>query len=144
MSPKKSQSGDYVWTMPMGDARLAGQATTDIGKAAHAIFANGKPYVGKTVGIVAEALTISQMSDAVGKEFGVTVRYEPVGADAFRALPFPGAEEIGNNFQYFSEFNDEFLALRSVESMNRLNPDPQSFADFVSAHRDRIWAAMNG
>ena len=143
MCPKKSESGDFIWTMPMGDARLAGHATTDIGKAVHGIFANGTQYIGKTVGIVSEALTVKQMSAVVAKEFNVTVHYNPIDADTFRTFPIPGVEEIGNNFQYFRDFNDEFLKFRSVESMNNLNPNPQSFADFVSAHRDQIWVAMN-
>lgn len=143
MCPKKSASGQYVWTMPMGDAKLAGQATSDIGKAAHAIFANGAEHIGQTIGIVTEALTVQEMCNVVAKEFNVSVRYDPIEPSTYRTFPFPGAEEIGNNFQYFRDFNDEFLKLRSVDSMKKLNPDPLSFADFVSAHRSQIWEAMN-
>ena len=75
--------------------------------------------------------------------FNVTIHYNPIDADTFRTFPIPGAEEIGNNFQYFRDFNDEFLQFRSVELMNELNPNPQTFAEFVSAHRDQIWDAMN-
>lgn len=143
MCPKRNASGDHVWTMPMGDARLAAQATPDIGRAVHAIFASGTEYIGQTVGIVSEALTVQQMCDVVAREFNVSVNYNPIEPDTYRKFPFPGAEEIGNNFQYFRDFNDEFLKFRSVESMRKLNPNPQSFADFVSAQRDRIWQAMN-
>ena len=143
MCPKKSASGQYVWTMPMGDARLAGQATTDIGKAAHAIFANGTQHIGQTIGIVTEALTVQEMCNVVAKEFNVSIHYDPIEPDTYRTFPFPGAEEMGNNFQYFRDFNDEFLKLRSVDSMKKLNPNPLSFADFVSSHRGQIWEAMN-
>jgi uncharacterized protein YbjT (DUF2867 family) len=143
MCPKKSASGQYVWTMPMGDARLAGQATTDIGKAAHAIFANGAQHIGQTIGIVTEALTVQEMCDVIAKEFNVSIHYDAIEPDTYRTFPFPGAEEIGNNFQYFRDFNDEFLKLRSVDSMKKLNPNPLSFADFVSSHRGQIWEAMN-
>ena len=143
MCPKESESGHYVWTMPMGDAKLAGHATADIGKAVHAIFANGTEHIGQTVGIVTEALTVQEMCNVVAKEFDVPIHYSPIEPDTYRTFPFPGAEEIGNNFQYFRDFNDEFLKFRSVDSMKKLNPNPLSFADFVSAHRDRIWEAMN-
>lgn len=143
MCPKKSASGQYVWTMPMGDARLAGQATTDIGKAAHAIFANGAQHIGQTIGIVTEALTVQEMCDVIAKEFNVSIHYDAIEPDTYRTFPFPGAEEMGNNFQYFRDFNDEFLKLRSVDSMKKLNPNPLSFADFVSSHRGQIWEAMN-
>ena len=143
MCPKKSASGQYVWTMPMGDARLAGQATTDIGKAAHAIFANGAQHIGQTIGIVTEALTVQEMCDVIAKEFNVSIHYDAIEPDTYRTFPFPGAEEMGNNFQYFRDFNNEFLKLRSVDSMKKLNPNPLSFADFVSSHRGQIWEAMN-
>lgn len=143
MCPTKSESDDYVWTMPMGDAKLAGQATGDIGKAVHAIFASGAEHVGQTIGIVTEALTVQAMCNVIAEEFDVPVHYNPIEPDTFRKLPFPGAEELGNNFQYFRDFNDEFLKLRSIDSMKKLNPNPQSFADFVSTQRHRIWQAMN-
>lgn len=143
MCPKKNDSGHYAWTMPMGDAKLAGHATTDIGKAVHTIFASGTEHIGQTVGIVTEALTVQDMCEVVAKEFNVSVHYNAIDPDIYRTFPFPGAEEIGNNFQYFRDFNDEFLKLRSVESMKKLNPSPLSFVEFVSAHRDKIWEAMN-
>jgi uncharacterized protein YbjT (DUF2867 family) len=143
MCPKKVESGDYQWTMPMGDAKLAGHATADIGKAVHAIFGNGAEFIGKTAGIVSEAPTVHTMCDVLAREFDVAVQYNPVDPDIYRTFPFPGADEIGNNFQYFRDFNQEFLGFRSAELMRRLNPGPQSFADFVSAHRDQIWRAMN-
>jgi uncharacterized protein YbjT (DUF2867 family) len=143
MCPKKGESGDYQWTMPMGDAKLAGHATADIGKAVHAIFEHGSEFIGKTAGIVTEAPTVHAMCGVLAKEFDVAVQYNPVDPDTYRTFPFPGADEIGNNFQYFRDFNEEFLRFRSADLMRRLNPDPQSFADFVSAHRDRIWEAMN-
>ncbi len=51
LAPKKAADGQYEWTFPMGDSKLAGMAAEDIGKCAYGIFKAGQQYVGKTVGI---------------------------------------------------------------------------------------------
>src|SRR2546425_3645249 len=60
LAPKKDDKGVYSWTFPMGNAKLAGIAAEDIGKAAYGIFKGGQQYIGKTVGIVGENLTITE------------------------------------------------------------------------------------
>lgn len=42
MGPQKTESGDYA--MPMGDKKLPGIASADIGKCAYGIFKAGKEY----------------------------------------------------------------------------------------------------
>jgi uncharacterized protein YbjT (DUF2867 family) len=41
LAPKKDKDGVYSWAFPMGDAKLAGIAKDDIGKAAYGIFKAG-------------------------------------------------------------------------------------------------------
>src|SRR6516225_5178508 len=47
LAPKKGADGQYEWTFPMGDAKLAGIAAEDIGKCAYGIFKAGPQYIGK-------------------------------------------------------------------------------------------------
>ena len=58
LAPKKDDSGQYAWAFPMGNEKLAGIAAEDIGKCAYGIFKAGSQYIGKTVGIAGEFLTI--------------------------------------------------------------------------------------
>src|SRR4030095_5507128 len=60
LAPKKGEDGQLSWTFPMGNAKMAGIAAEDIGKVAYGIFKGGSQYIGKTVGIYGEALTIDQ------------------------------------------------------------------------------------
>src|SRR4030095_5235769 len=71
LAPKKGDDGVYSWTFPMGNAKLAGIAAEDIGKVAYGIFKAGDQYVGKTVGIAGESLTLSEMSDKLSKGLGI-------------------------------------------------------------------------
>src|SRR4029078_12132303 len=97
LAPKKGQDGQLAWAFPMGNAKMAGIAAEDIGKVAYGIFKGGSQYIGKTVGIYGEALTIDQMGKTLSKVLGVgPVKYNAVEADVCRGLRFPGAERVGH------------------------------------------------
>jgi uncharacterized protein YbjT (DUF2867 family) len=143
LAPKKGDDGQLAWTFPMGSARLAGIAAEDIGKAAYGIFKAGDAYIGKTVGILGEALTIEQMGAALSKVLGVgPIKYNAVEADLYRSFGFPGADEMGNMFQADRDFEKEMLANRSVDVARKLNPALQSFEQFVTKQQAAIKGAM--
>jgi uncharacterized protein YbjT (DUF2867 family) len=144
LCPKKGEDGKYAWALPMGDKKLAGMAAGDIGKVAYGIFKAGDAHVGKTVGIVGENLTVRQISDTLGRVLGVgEVVYHAVDADTYRGFGFPGADELGNMFQVYRDFEPQVLAARSVDTTRKLNPDLQTFEQFVTANKDKILGAMN-
>src|SRR5262249_35757366 len=86
VNPKPTPDGTLAITIPMGNAKLAGIAAEDIGKCAYAIFKRGREFIGKTVGIAGEYLTIAQIAAAMSKALGREVRYNEVSPDAFRAF----------------------------------------------------------
>src|SRR5271170_1197582 len=75
LGPKKGPDGKYVLTYPMGSAKLSGIAVDDIGKCAYGIFKRGKEFMGKSVGVAGEHLTIAQMSTSLAKALGFDVEY---------------------------------------------------------------------
>src|SRR5215510_12651472 len=76
LAPKKDNDGVYSWSFPMGNAKLLGIAVEDIGKTVYGIFKSGKQYLGKTVGIVSQNLTIDEMGDKLTKGLGIgSVKY---------------------------------------------------------------------
>ena len=92
LAPKKGKDGVYSWAFPMGNAKLAGIAAEDIGKVAYGIFKAGPQYIGKTVGIVGENLTVAEMGDKLAKGLGIgPVKYNAVDADAVPQLRLPRA-----------------------------------------------------
>jgi len=138
MGPKKGPDGKLALTLPMGDKRLSGIAAEDIGRCAYGIFKRGAEMVGKTVGIAGEHLTGREMAAALGKALGQEVRYNAVTPAAFRAFGFPGAEDLGNMFQFYMEFEDYFTGARPLAGARSLNPALQSFAQWLAANKDRI------
>lgn len=138
MGPKKGPDGTLLFTLPMGDKKLPGMAAEDIGKCALGIFKKGKEYIGKTVGIAGEHLTGSQMAAAMTNAFGQPVRYNEVSPEAYRALGFPGADDIGNMFQFKRDFNDAFCGPRNPSVARSLNPSLQSFETWLAQNKQRI------
>lgn len=138
MGPKKSPDGTLAFTLPMGDKKLPGIAVEDIGKCAFGLFKNGREYVGKTVGIAGEHLTGAQMAAAMTKAFGQTVRYHDVTPEAYRGFGFPGAEDLGNMFQFKRDFNEVFCGARNPNVARSLNPSLLTFDAWLAQNKNRI------
>ena len=138
MGPAKGEDGALGITFPMGDKPLPGIAVEDIGRAAFAIFTAGDRYIGQTVGIAGEHLTGNQMAAAFGEALGTPVRYNDIPADVYRTFPFPGADDLGNMFQFFRDFNDAFAAARSPSTSRALVPGLQTFREWLSNNVSRI------
>jgi len=139
LGPKKDDAGVYSWSFPMGKAKLAGMAAEDIGKTAYGIFKAGKQYLGKTVGIVSQELTIEEMGDKLTKGLDIgPVKYKAVDANVYRGFGFPGADEMGNMFQVYRDFEKEVLSARSVETTRSLNPQLQSFDQWLAKNKSLV------
>lgn len=139
LAPKKDVDGVYSWTFPMGNARLAGMAAEDIGKTAYGIFKAGDRYIGKTIGIVSENLTIAEMGDKLAKGLGIgPVTYNAVDANIYRGFGFPGADEMGNMFQMYRDFEKDVLSARSVETTRSLNPQLQTFDQWLAKNKSSV------
>lgn len=138
MGPKKGPDGKYAMTYAMGDAKLAGIAAEDIGKSAYGIFKKGKEMIGKTVGVAGDHLTIAEMAKILGKALGIEVAYNKVSAATFRSFGFPGADDIGNMFQIYDEFEKPFAGARSLEFTKSINPGVLNFEKWVAQNKSRI------
>lgn len=138
MGPKAGPDGVLAITLPMGDKKLPGIAAEDIGKCAYGIFKRGAALAGKTVGIAGEHLTGADMARAFSQALEREVRYNAVPPEVYRAFPFPGADDLGNMFQYKRDFEQDYCAARSVAFSRELNPELQSFAAWLAKNRSRI------
>jgi uncharacterized protein YbjT (DUF2867 family) len=138
MGPKKGPDGKLAFTLPMGDKKLPGIAAEDIGRCALGIFKKGSEFIGKTVGIAGEHLTGAQMAAALTKALGQEVRYNAVPPEVYRGLGFPGAEDLGNMFQFKRDFEQIFCGARSLEVSRSLNPSLQTFDTWLARNKSRI------
>ncbi|MBI5897468.1 MAG: NmrA/HSCARG family protein [Desulfobacterales bacterium] len=138
MGPQKGPDGKLAITMPMADKRLPGIAAEDIGKCAYGIFKRGREFIGRTVGIAGEFLTGAQMATALTRALGRPVQYNAIAPEAFRGLGFPGAEDLGNMFQFKRDFESIFCGARSIELSRSLNPALQDFEAWLARNKAQI------
>ena len=138
MGPKKGPDGQLAITLPMDDKKLPGMAAEDIGKCAYGIFKKGREFIGRTVGITGEHLTGAQMAAAFTRALGRTVRYNPVPPEVYRGFGFPGAEDLGNMFQFKRDFQEAFCGARDPAVARALNPELQTFEQWLTRNKDRI------
>jgi uncharacterized protein YbjT (DUF2867 family) len=136
--PKKGPDGKLALTFPMGDKKLPGIAAEDIGKCALGIFKKGREYIGKTVGIAGEHLTGTQMATAFTEALGQEVRYNSVPPEVYRSFGFPGADDLGNMFQFKRDFEEYFCGARNLAVARSLNPELQDLATWLSQNKNRI------
>ena len=138
MGPKKGPDGKLAITLPMGDKKLPGIAAEDIGKCAYGVFKGGNDFIGKTIGIAGELLTGAQMAAAFTRALGREVVYNSVPPEVYRTFGFPGADDIGNMFQFKRDFEEYFCGVRDPKFSHSLNPELQTFDQWLAANKSRV------
>lgn len=143
MGPARGADGKLSITMPMGDAKLPGIGAEDIGRAAYGIFQHPE-LIGQYVGVAGDHLSGCEMAAALTTAIGEEVVYNSVPPEVFRTFGFPGADDLGNMFQYKRDFENEFRGARDVEGARKLNPSLQSFSAWLAANKERIPIPVKG
>ena len=138
MGPKPGPDGKLALTLPMGDKKLPGIVAEDIGKSAYGIFKKGKEFIGKKVGIAGQHLTGKQMADSFTKVFGKEVTYNPVPPEVYRGFGFPGADDLGNMFQFKCDFEDYYCGARSLDFTRSLDPELKTLDQWLTQNKARI------
>jgi uncharacterized protein YbjT (DUF2867 family) len=138
LGPKKGPDGKLAITMPMGDKKLPGIAAADIGKCALGIFKAGQKYIGKTIGIAGEHLTGKQMADGFARVLGKEVVFNDISPEIYRSFGFPGAQDMGNMFQFKRDFEKEYCKSRDVELSKTLNPSLLTFDKWLNQNKKLI------
>jgi uncharacterized protein YbjT (DUF2867 family) len=136
--PQRGPDGILAITFPMDDKKLPSIAVGDIGKAAYGIFKRGKEFINKTVGIAGEHITGEQMARALTAALGQEIRYNNVSPEVYRSLGFPGADDLGNMFQFKRDFNEYYCDARDLRFSRSLNPELQTFEQWLAEHKEQI------
>ncbi len=138
MEPKRGEDGILRLVLPMGEAKLPGIAAEDIGKCAYGIFRRSEEMVGRRVGVAGGHPTGEEMAAGLTEALGEEVRYQDVSPETYRSFDFPGADDLGNMFQYKREFEEAYCASRPVEKTRELNPELQTFDEWARRNASRV------
>ena len=136
--PRKGPDGDLVLALPLGGVKLPGIAAEDIGRCAYGLFRRGTGTVGQRFGIAGETLSGAEMAAKMARALGRKVNFQDVPFDAYRGLGFPGAEDLGNMFQFHAILGEEFLRSRDSGLARSLNPKLLTFDAWLAANAGRM------
>ena len=138
LGPQRGEDGVLAITYPLGESRLPGIASEDIGKIALGLFKAGDAYAGKTVSVAGEHLTGSEMATKLSRALGEDVRYNDVDPDVYRSFGFQAADEIGNMFQFKRDFEADFVGARDLDLARSLDPELADFDSWLAQNASRI------
>jgi uncharacterized protein YbjT (DUF2867 family) len=138
MGPARDGEGKLAITLPMGTSKLPGIAADDIGRSAYGIFKVGTSLVGKRVGISGEHLSGEEMAAAFSTLIGEDVHFNDVEPEVYRGFGFPGAEDLGNMFQFKRDFETAYRGARDIEATRLLNPKLRTFAQWLEENKSRL------
>jgi uncharacterized protein YbjT (DUF2867 family) len=138
MGPKRGLDGGLVMAFPLGQARMPGIAAEDIGGCALGVLKQGPAASGTSIGIAGEHLSGAEMAAVFSRVLGQTVRYLDVSPEIYRGFGFPGAEDLGNMFQFKRDFEQAFRERRDVVRSRRLWPKLQTLEQWLRANASRI------
>lgn len=136
--PARGADGGLALSLPMADVPMAGIASEDIGRCALGIFRQRERFLGKTVGVASEQLTGEEMAAAFADALGEPVTYRPMTPAFYRGLGFPGAEDMGNMYQFYAECEAYLRTARDPAISRELNPGILTFRQWLAKHAAAI------
>ena len=74
------------------------------------------------------------MAEALSRTIGETVIYNDVPPEVYRSFGFPGADDMGNMFQFKRDFEEYYTKSRDIELTRSLNPELQSFQQWLDKY----------
>ncbi|EKX39101.1 hypothetical protein GUITHDRAFT_143712 [Guillardia theta CCMP2712] len=95
-----------------------------------------RSIMGKTLGVSSQTMTMEEVAKLFTETLGIEVRYNMVSRDEYAKLPFPGADDRANMFQFNSDYNKEFCSLRSSEDVKKYLPRGVPLRDWIMEHKE--------
>ena len=136
--PQKLPDGRLAFVFPLDDVKMPMIAVEDIGKCAYGIFKRGEEYIGRTVGVAGEHVSGAEMAAALSEALGREIGYQAVPADVYRSFDFPGADDVGNMFQFKRDFDELYRGNRNLEESRKLNPELRTLKDWLKENAAAI------
>ena len=91
---------------------------------------------GRDIGAAGRAF--AEHHGKLGQALGRTVTFQDVPFDVYRGLGFPGADDMGNMFEYQAMLGEAFLRARDPRLSRALNPAIQDFDAWLAGNANRI------
>lgn len=142
LPPRRQEDGTFAFGFPQGDTALAAVAAEDVGGVVAPIFERPAEFLGRTVVIAGDELPPAAYAAEMTRALGREIRYAHVPHETFAALPFRGAEDLANMFEFYRTVLPR--REREIAESRRLYPGLQSFESWLARHREAFAPVLAG
>ena len=131
--PEKGKDGTYTMTYPL-KGPMSTISVSDIGRAVVTIIKNPNEYMGKTLELCGDSMTMGEYAAIMSEVTGKTVKYNQLTLEAFSKLPIPGIEDLVAMYEFVDSVPSQF----HIELTRKLNPDVATFRLWVEKNKDKL------
>jgi len=64
--------------------------------------------------------------------------YNDVPASVYRSFGFPGADDMGNMFQFKADCEEYYCGVRDIKAVKKLNPELLNFDTWLEQNKSMI------
>merc|ERR1711976_1097426 len=129
LRPRPNDKGELVFNVPMEGKVFPMTSVEGAGECMHSIFNDPDAYIGKTIGLASDMMTQDRYVEIINKHVPDFKFVDGGMTTAMMSnLPFPGAKDLANMFNFFQHGAD-----RDHELTKKLNPNIKSFDQWVES-----------
>jgi len=125
---EKQSDGTIMLTLPTGDQKLGWVNVDDIGGVVKEIFNQRDQFLGKTIPICSDCLSLREIADQASGLFKIRVKVTPMTLDQYEKSGKPHAKEMADMFRFLGEFHPY---KDCIPQAKRIYPGLQSFQEWV-------------
>ena len=133
---RNEEDGSYTMTWSM-NGPLYTMSVKDLGPAVASVLKECDRYMGKTVGLCGDRMTMGEHAAIISEFTGKKLTYKQVSEEEFVCgFPYPAADCVATMFEFFEKGNP----VRDMELTRVLNPKVPSFRQWAEKNKDKLLA----
>ena len=133
---RKNDDGSYTMTWPM-NGPFYSMNVEDLGLVVASILKESDKYMGKTLGLCGDKLTMEEHAAIISEITGKKLTYSQVSNDEFLSgFPYPASDCLTTMFEFFEKGSP----IRDMELTHTLNPNLTTFRQWAEKNKDKILA----
>ncbi|XP_069107159.1 nmrA-like family domain-containing protein 1 isoform X3 [Argopecten irradians] len=138
--PYKLKYGVYALALPMEDGILDCMAVEDVGECVYDILCKPKLYYGKTLGLSADRLSMSNIVDIFNKHFDTMKFKDPkIKIRDYENFKFAGSKDLAAMFEFY---RDGTSMVRDIKATKKLNSRAKTLDKWMDENKDYIEGAI--
>jgi len=109
--------------------RIPVTSVAEYGLVVVSVLENFKEYLGKTLYVTTESLSIQDFAQTLQEVTGFQIQLSNLTPESYAKLPIPAAEEIAEMYKFFSVYPEAFVG--DIGLVKKIIGNPTTWKEFV-------------